>query len=77
MVDRQQIRYASRPRPGEQRLYLRAEEESLAGQSIIERLLADPIAREDQTLESPVPNRQGEHAARPGEDLRVPRRASR
>src|SRR5262245_17446392 len=39
---------------------------------VIERLLADPVAGEDQTVRSPVPDRQRKHAAQSGDDLLPP-----
>src|SRR5207244_10057730 len=57
---------------GEQRLDLRAEQERLGGRSVVERLLAEPVTREDQASRSPIPDGQREHPAEPGKNLRAP-----
>ena len=48
---------------GEDRLGLGAEQKLVAMPAVIQRLLADTIAREDQALLGGVPDRDGEHAA--------------
>jgi hypothetical protein len=49
----------------EERLQLRAEEERVAlEERIVHRLDAEPVAREEEGLPAPVPEREGEHPAK-------------
>src|SRR5205823_14845688 len=41
-------------------------------QDVVERLLADPVASENEPACSPVPECECKHAAQPGDDLRPP-----
>ena len=47
----------------EQRLDLGSEEEPIAAEVVVDRLLAEPVAREEQALPARVPDGEGEHPA--------------
>ncbi len=76
VVDRAQVWGPRQPRPGEQCLDLGAEQEGLpVGQlrrRVIERFLAEAVARQDQPARAAVPQCQREHAAQPSEQRRPP-----
>ena len=72
LVDGAQVRPAADARPGQKRLDLGAEQQGRTGRGVIQRLLAEPVARQDQPARAPVPQCQREHAAHPVEDPRAP-----
>ncbi len=60
-------------RAEQQRLQLRRKQQSTVGQkTIIERLLAQPVAREEQRFASGVPQRERKHAIEPLEASLAP-----
>ena len=52
-----------------QRPQLGAEQQGAAEAAVVERLLADPVARQGEAPRAPVPERQGEHALRAAQRL--------
>src|SRR5439155_927123 len=47
---------------GEERLELRAKDDARAADEVVERLLAQPVSRQDQLAPARIPDRQREHA---------------
>src|SRR3546814_9922662 len=74
-----QIRIPRHAGPGKQGLHLRTKKQPLFGQGIVERLLSDPVSRQQEPFLLRVPQRDGEHAARseePTSDLQSLMRTS-
>ncbi len=72
MIQGVQIDAAIDDAGGEQRLDLRSEKQPIARFDVMQRLDARAVAREQQRLFVPVPERDGEHAAQPFERGRTP-----
>ena len=63
LVERLEIHLAQRRVAGEQRLDLRREGEAGRGARVVERLLAEVVARDDQLAAARIPEAEREHAA--------------
>ncbi len=74
-VAREGLRVESRPRVqrGQDRLGLGAEQEALAFAGVVERLLPEPVARDEQPAPAAVPHREREHAVQAFDDRVAPR----
>ena len=76
-VDRIEVRSTRHAGPGEHRLDLGAKQKRRPvrhgpARSVIKRLFAEPVARQDQPTRAAVPQCQREHAAQPGKQGRPP-----
>src|SRR5262249_38046751 len=72
MIEGVEIQIAWQIRRLEQRLDLRSEVHAPADYSVVQRLDADAIARQQQGSRPLVPDRQTEHAAEPRDGIRSP-----
>src|SRR5688572_6019285 len=64
VLDRERVHLAAKTRVRHERLELRAEDElAISQERVMERLDAEPVAREEQRLAVLVPQRESEHAA--------------
>ena len=74
MAERLGIEAAVEPWELNERLDLRAEQKRARPLSEEQRLLAEGVARKHEPLRLRVPQREGEHAAKPARSPRGPRR---